>query len=239
MTWSTQDLPRSFLQSTCQVTQESCKNHAKFYAMIYWRFVKIILTEYLPGHARRFVKIILTKYLPGHAGILQESCKILCHDLPKICQDYSYRVTCQIMQESGKNLARFYAMIYWRFVKIILTKYLPGHAGILQESCKILCHDLPKICQDYSYRVTCQIMQESCKNLDKILIRWTSQDLSYIILLKLVRSQEILQDISSRVAFLGNDWKWSRSFTKLSTTLAVIEGLRTTLTLRAASNKMC
>ena len=65
------------------------------------------------------------------------------------------------MQESCKNHARFYAMIYPGFVKIILTDTLSDHAGILQESCKIL-------------------------------IRRNWQDLSYIILLKLARSLEIL-----------------------------------------------
>ena len=51
--------------------------------------------------------------------------------------------------------------------------------------------------QDLFLPITCQIMQESCKNHDEILIRKNWQDLSYIILLKLARSLEILQEISS------------------------------------------
>ena len=69
--------------------------------------------------------------------------------------------------QSCKNHARFYAMI---LTQDLSRLFLP---------------------------ITCQIMQEFCKNHDKILIRKNWQDLSYIILLKLARSLEILQEFSS------------------------------------------
>ena len=59
-------------------------------------------------------------------------------------------------------------------LEVIPIKDIQGKAvyvqldNSLQESCKIVCHDLPKICQDYSYRV----LARSCKNLAKIMTRF-------------------------------------------------------------------
>ena len=106
-----QDYARIFLQSTCQIIQESCENHARFYAMTTQDYARIflqstcqIIQESCENHARKFYAMTTQDY----ARIFLQS-------------------TCQIIQESCKNHAGFYAMIYPRLCKNILTKYLSDH----------------------------------------------------------------------------------------------------------------
>ena len=112
-------------------------------------------------------------YLPDHAGILHVSRFYVM--IAKICQDYSYiDIHARILQKS---------CTIWS-TQDMSRSFFPITSQILQDFMPWSTQDL----SSYSYRLLVRL----CKNHDKILIRKNLQDRSYIILLKLARSLEVL-----------------------------------------------